>query len=136
MAASGAGDGRSSTAQVRRCSLGHTPPHKPLTCRTDQPWTAGQLRTCCLGFRSSLPHEVWPKTRQQRCWVHKAANVLNKLPPSLQGKAKQDLHAIYEAGNRKAAEDAFDRFVAKYGAKYDKAVACLAKDREVLLAFY
>jgi putative transposase len=88
-----------------------------------------------LGFWQAL-HEVWPKTRQQRCWVHKAANVLNKLPPSLQGKAKQDLHAIYEAGNRKAAEDAFDRFVAKYGAKYDKAVACLAKDREALLAFY
>src|SRR3954451_5068666 len=49
-----------------------------------------------LGFWQAL-HEVWPKTRQQRCWVHKAANVLNKLPPSLQGKAKQDLHAIYEA---------------------------------------
>src|SRR4051794_33838865 len=88
-----------------------------------------------LGFWQAL-HEVWPEARQQRCWVHKAANVLNKLPPSLQGKAKQDLHAIYEAGNRKAAEDAFDRFVAKYGAKYDKAVACLAKDREALLAFY
>src|SRR6188472_2959369 len=88
-----------------------------------------------LGFWQAL-HEVWPKARQQRCWVHKTANVLNKLPPSLQGKAKQDLHAIYEAENRKAAEDAFDRFVAKYGAKYDKAVACLADDREVLLAFY
>jgi putative transposase len=62
--------------------------------------------------------------------------VLNKLPPSLQGKAKQDLHAIYEAENREAAEGAFDRFLAKYGAKYDKAVACLTKDREVLLTFY
>jgi transposase-like protein len=88
-----------------------------------------------LGFWQAL-HEVWPKTRPQRCWVHKVANVLNKLPPSLQGKAKQDLHAIYEAENRKAAEDAFDRFTAKYGAKYDKAVACLIKDREVLLTFY
>ena len=74
-----------------------------------------------LGFWQAL-HEVWPKTRQQRCWVHKTANVLNKLPKSVQGKAKQDLHAIYEAENRKAAEAAFDRFVAKYGAKYDKAV--------------
>src|SRR3954465_5807362 len=55
---------------------------------------------------------------------------------SLQGKAKQDLHAIYEAENRKEAEAALDRFVAKYGPKYDKAVACLAKDREALLAFY
>jgi len=88
-----------------------------------------------LGFWQAL-HEVWPKTRQQRCWVHKAANVLNKLPRSLQGKAKQGLHAIYEAENRKEAEAALDRFVAKYGPKYDKAVACLAKDREALLAFY
>ena len=88
-----------------------------------------------LGFWQAL-HEVWPRTRQQRCWVHKTANVLNKLPASLQGKAKQDLHAIYEAENRKAAEQALDRFVAKYGAKYDKAAACLAKDREGLLAFY
>ena len=56
------------------------------------------------------PYKVWPKTRQQRCWVHKTANVLNKLPPSVQGKAKQDLHAIYEAESRAAAEKAFDRF--------------------------
>jgi putative transposase len=88
-----------------------------------------------LGFWQAL-REVWPRTRQQRCWVHKTANVLNKLPPSLQGKAKQDLHAIYEAESRDAAEKAFDRFVAKYGAKYDKAAACLIKDRDVLLAFY
>ena len=88
-----------------------------------------------LGFWQAL-HQVWPSTRQQRCWVHKTANVLNVLPKSLHGKAKQDLHAIYEAENRKEAELAFDRFVAKYGPKYDKAVACLAKDREPLLAFY
>jgi transposase-like protein len=68
--------------------------------------------------------------------VHKAANVLNKLPLSLQGKAKQDLHAIYEAESRDAAEEAFGRFTAKYEGKYDKAVACLIKDREVLLTFY
>ena len=54
----------------------------------------------------------------------------------MQSKAKQDLHAIDEAENRKEAEAAFDRFVAKYGAKYDKAVVCLSKDREALLAFY
>jgi transposase-like protein len=88
-----------------------------------------------LGFWQAL-HEVWPKTKQQRCWVHKTANVLNKLPASLQGKAKQDLHAIYEAANRNQAEQALDRFLAKYEAKYDKAAACLAKDRESLLAFY
>ena len=88
-----------------------------------------------LGFWQAL-HEVWPKARQQRCWVHKTANVLNKLPPSLHGKAKHDLHAIYEAESRAAAEKAFDHFVAKYGSKYDKAVDCLSKDREALLAFY
>jgi transposase-like protein len=88
-----------------------------------------------LGFWQAL-HEVWPKTRQQRCWVHKTANVLNALPKSLHGKAKQDLHAIYEAQNRKEAEAALGRFVAKYGPKYGKAVACLAKDRDALLAFY
>jgi putative transposase len=88
-----------------------------------------------LGFWQAL-HEVWPKTRQQRCWVHKTANVLNVLPKSVHGKAKQDLHAIYEAESRQEAEAAFDRFVAKYGPKYDKAAACLAKDRQLLLAFY
>ncbi len=88
-----------------------------------------------LGFWQAL-REVWPSTRRQRCWVHKTANVLNALPKSLHGKAKQDLHAIYEAEHRKEAEAAFDRFLEKYGAKYDKAVACLAKDREALLAFY
>jgi transposase-like protein len=88
-----------------------------------------------LGFWRAL-HEVWPKARQQRCWVHKTANVLNKMPPSLHGKAKHDLHAIYEAESRAAAEKAFDHFVAKYGSKYDKAVDCLSKDREALLAYY
>jgi putative transposase len=61
---------------------------------------------------------------------------MNALPKSLHGKAKQDLHAIYEAENRKEAEAAFDRFVTKYGAKHDKAAACLAKDHVALLAFY
>ena len=88
-----------------------------------------------LGFWQAL-HAVWPKTRHQRCWVHKVANVLNKLPPSLQAQAKQDLHAIYEAESRQEAEAALDRFLVKYGAKYDKAAACLSKDREALLAFY
>jgi transposase-like protein len=88
-----------------------------------------------LGFWRAL-HEIWPKTRQQRCWVHKTANVLDQLPPSLQGKAKQDLHAIYEAESRAAAEKAFDHFEAKYRAKHDKAVSCLSKDREALLTFY
>jgi transposase-like protein len=75
-------------------------------------------------------------TRQQRCWVHKTMNVLNKLPKSTQPKAKADLKEIWQAESRKDAEKAFDRFIAKYEAKYGKAAACLAKDREALLAFY
>jgi putative transposase len=88
-----------------------------------------------LGFWQAAK-KVWPTTKHQRCWVHKTANVLNKLPPSVQKKAKADLHAIYGAESRAEAETAFDCFLAKYGAKYDKAAACLAKDREALLAFY
>jgi putative transposase len=88
-----------------------------------------------LGFWKAID-EVWPKTRGQRCWVHKTANVLNKLPKSLHTKAKRALQDIWMAPTRKDAEVAFDGFVECYGAKYDKAVACLSKDREPLLAFY
>ena len=88
-----------------------------------------------LGFWKAA-RKVWPTTSQQRCWVHKTANVLNKLPPSLQSKAKADLHAIYEAASGAEAEAAFDRFLTKYQAKYDKATHCLARDRKTLLAFY
>ena len=68
--------------------------------------------------------------------MHKTANVLNKLPPTVQGKAKKYLHAIYRAESRDTAEKAFDRFIAKYGTKHDKAADCLVKDRAALLAFY
>ena len=88
-----------------------------------------------LGFWKALP-EVWPKTREQRCWVHKTANVLNRLPKSLQGKAKRALQDIWMAETRNDAELAFDAFAELYGVKYDKAVECLTKDRDVLLAFY
>ena len=79
---------------------------------------------------------MYPKTREQRCWVHKTANVLNKLPKSLQAKAKSDLHEIWMAETRENANAAFDRFVEKYGAKYPRAVNCLTKDREALMTFY
>jgi transposase-like protein len=88
-----------------------------------------------LGFWKALEQE-FGTTRQQRCWVHKTMNVLNKLPKSVQPKAKADLKEIWMAEGRADAEKAFDRFLAKYEAKYDKAAACLAKDRETLLAFY
>jgi putative transposase len=88
-----------------------------------------------LGFWKAL-RQVYGAAREQRCWVHKTANVLNKLPKGVQAKAKQHLHAIWMAETRNAAEAAFDHFVDAYGAKYDKAVACLVNDRTALLAFY
>ena len=88
-----------------------------------------------LGFWKAL-REVYGTTREQRCWVHKTANVLNKLPKSVQPRAKQHLQDIWMAETRAVAEKAFDFFLEAYGPKYDKAVACLAKDRDVLLAFY
>ncbi len=88
-----------------------------------------------LGFWKAL-REVYGSAREQRCWAHKTGNVLNKLPKGLQKKAKQHLHDIWMAETRKDAEAAFDFFLAAYGPKYDKAVACLAKDRDVLLTFY
>ena len=89
-----------------------------------------------LGFWKALG-EVWPKTREQRCWVHKTANVLNKLPKSQQPKAKRALQEIWMAETKKDAEArAFDAFVETYGVKYEKAVECLTKDRDALLAFY
>ncbi len=88
-----------------------------------------------LGFWKAL-RQVYGAAREQRCWVHKTGNVLTKLPPGLQAKAKQHLQAIWMAETREAAEAAFDSFVEAYGAKYDKAVACLAKDRAALLTFY
>lgn len=73
--------------------------------------------------------------REQCCWVHKTGNVLNKLPKGLQKKAKSHLQDIWMAETRKDAETAFDFFLEAYGPKYDKATACLAKDRDVLLTF-
>ena len=78
--------------------------------------------------------EVWPRTREQRCWVHKTANVLAKLPKSQQPKAKRALQEIWMAETKVAAELAFDAFIESYALKYDKAADCLAKDRDTLLA--
>ena len=88
-----------------------------------------------LGFWTAL-EEVCPTTRHQRCWVHKAANVLDKLPKSVQPTAKRDLREIWQAPDRATAEAAIATFAEKYGAKYEKAVTCLIKDREALLTFY
>ena len=88
-----------------------------------------------LGFWKALG-EVWPKTREQRCWVHKTANVLNRLPKSQHAKAKRALQAIWMAEMKTDADAAFDAFIESYQVKYDKAAECLRKDREALLAFY
>jgi len=88
-----------------------------------------------LGFWKALG-EIWPTTREQRCWVHKTANVLNKLPKSQQPKAKRSLQEIWMAETRGEAKAAFDAFIESYQLKYDKAADCLAKDRDALLAFY
>jgi putative transposase len=88
-----------------------------------------------LGFWKAL-RQVYGQTRWQRCWVHKTANVLDKLPKDLQPQAKQRLQAIWMAPDRQRAELAFDLFIATYEAKYPKAAECLAQDREVLLTFY
>jgi transposase-like protein len=88
-----------------------------------------------LGFWKALD-EVFPGTRHQRCWVHKTVNVLDKVPLSVQANMKKDLREIYWAPNRAAAEAAVDAFAEKYRAKYGRAVECLAKDRDALLAFY
>lgn len=88
-----------------------------------------------LGFWKAIA-QVYPNTREQRCWVHKTANVLDKLPKRLQAEAKQKVHAIWMAETREAAGDAFDLFIDTYQAKYPKATECLRKDRDELLAFY
>ena len=88
-----------------------------------------------LGFWKALP-QVWPSTKTQRCWVHKTANVLNKLPKKLQSNAKSELWEVYRAATKTDANQAFNRFLKTYQAKYPEASECLAKDRDVLLAFY
>jgi len=88
-----------------------------------------------LGFWKALP-QVYATTREQRCWVHKTANVLDKLPKRLQSEAKDKIHQIWMAPTKADADKAFDLFVATYEAKYPKATVCLSKDRDVLLTYY
>jgi transposase-like protein len=88
-----------------------------------------------LGFWKAIG-QVYPTCREQRCWVHKTANVLDKLPKRLQPEAKNKLHQIWMAETRADAHEAFELFIQTYQAKYPKATDCLAKDRAVLLTFY
>jgi transposase-like protein len=88
-----------------------------------------------LGFWLAMS-KIFPSTRQQRCWVHKTANVLDKLPKNQQAPAKAKLHEVWMSATKEDAIKAFDRFIATYGAKWPKATECLEKDRAELLAFY
>jgi transposase-like protein len=88
-----------------------------------------------MGFWKAM-RKVFPESRHQRCWVHKTANVLNKLPKAVQPKVKGAIHDIWMASTREEANKAFDSILERFGAKYPKAMECLEKDREELLAFY
>src|ERR1700756_1525696 len=103
--------------------------------RTSSPRRFTSSRRSPLGFWKTAG-EIWPTTREQRCWVHKTANVLAKLPKSQQPKAKRALQEIWMAEMKADAEAAFDAFIETWTPKYEKAADCLSKDRDTLLAFY
>jgi putative transposase len=88
-----------------------------------------------LGFWAAL-REVFPKCREQRCWVHKTANILDKMPKSVQGKAKSMLHEMWQAPTKEKALAAYEHFLSSWGEKYPKAVECLQTDREELFTFF
>lgn len=88
-----------------------------------------------LGFWKAVT-ELWPETDQQRCWVHKTANVLEKLPKAMQPKVKEALHDIWQAETREEAYKAFDDCIERFSPKYPGAMDCLAKDKASMLAFY
>ena len=88
-----------------------------------------------LGFWAALD-EVYPETKRQRCWVHKTANILDKMPKAVQSKAKSMIHDMYMAPTKKDALEAYDHFVDTFSDKYPKAVECLTKDKEDLFTFY
>jgi putative transposase len=88
-----------------------------------------------LGFWAAL-RDVFPETREQRCWKHKIANVLDKLPKRLQARAKEQLHGIMYAPDRESALEEIDVFQKEYGPRYAKAVETLSKDQERMLTFF
>ena len=88
-----------------------------------------------LGFWAAID-EVFPETRRQRCWVHKTVNILDKMPKSIQAKAKSMIHEMYVAATKEDALKAYDHFIQSFEPKYPKAVECLKKDKEDLFTFY
>ena len=88
-----------------------------------------------LGFWAAL-REAYPDCEEQRCWVHKTANILDKMPKSVQPKAKEKIHDIYLAPTKEQALVAYNSFITLYGKKFAEACECLSKDKEVLFTFY
>ena len=88
-----------------------------------------------LGFWAAIS-EIYLKTRQQRCWVHKTANILDKMPKSVQSRAKEKIHDIYLSPTRQQALVAYNAFISLYHTKFEKACECLTKDKDVLFTFY
>lgn len=88
-----------------------------------------------LGFWKALD-EVFPTTKRQRCWVHKTANILDKMPKAVQPKAKSLIHEMYMAETEEDALKAYDHFISVYGSKYPRATECLTKDQDDLFTFY
>ncbi|MGH2639190.1 MAG: IS256 family transposase [Rhabdochlamydiaceae bacterium] len=88
-----------------------------------------------LGFWAALEEE-YPRCRQQRCWVHKTANILDKMPKSVQPNAKRMIHEMYMSPTKEKALKAYDEFLAHYSAKYSGAAKCLEKDKEQMFNFY
>ena len=87
-----------------------------------------------MGFWNAVG-KIWPTTDQQRYWVHKTANIMKKLPKTMQPKVKEALHNIWQTETRDEAYKAFDNCIERFSAKYPKAMNCLAKDKEEMLIF-
>ena len=88
-----------------------------------------------LGFWNAL-RDIYPSTQHQRCWIHKTANILDKLPKSAQPQAKTMIHDMYRAETQKQARETYRKFIQRYQDKYQKAVECLCKDEDSLFTFY
>ena len=88
-----------------------------------------------LGFWAAT-RDVWPETKEERCWVHKIANVLDKLPKKLQPKAKELMREMMYAPDKEYCLDQMELFKKEYDAKYPKAVECLLKDKETLTTHF
>lgn len=88
-----------------------------------------------LGFWSAIEEE-FPQCRQQRCWVHKTANILDKMPKSVQPNAKRMIHEMYLSPTKETALKAYEEFLQLYTAKYSGACKCLEKNKDELFTFY